>query len=86
MSRHSAKLDPLSINMKNVIQLILIVIIIGIRTDYSFSQNGEYNIIRISRISYIHTPYGKVVNQLKIDLETNKIYFKKRPNRKFKEI
>jgi hypothetical protein len=79
-------LEKLAIIMKNFTQLIIILLLIILKTGYSFSQFEEYTIIRISRISYIQKPFGTVKHQLKIDLESNKVYYRKNLKRKFKEF
>ena len=72
--------------MKTLKQLSIILLLLSLKTGYSFSQIEEYDIIRISRISYIHKSFGTIEKQLLVDLDSNKVYYRKNQNRKFKEF
>lgn len=72
--------------MKNTTQLIIILCLINFKTDLLFSQMQELEMIRITRISYVQKSFGTLQSQLKIDLNSNKVYFRKKCNRKFKEF
>lgn len=72
--------------MKNIVQLFMLLFLIGLKTGYSFSQIEEYDIIKISRISKVSNHEGTITEQLKVDLENNKIYYRKKLYRNFKEL
>lgn len=72
--------------MKNITRSILVLLLLSLNTEYSFSQLEEYDIIRISHVSYVHKPFGAVKEQLKIDLKHNKVFYRKNLRRKFKEV
>lgn len=52
----------------------------------TFSQTKSYNAIRLSRISYVHHSSGTIEKQALIDLENNKLYFRKNNKRPFREF
>jgi hypothetical protein len=71
--------------MKNRLQLI-IVLLLSLNAVNSFAQRGEHQVIRISRVSYVFNHSGSIKRQVEIDLSCNKVYRRKKANRKFKEF
>ena len=50
------------------------------------AQNLEFDVIRISKISYLRKPNGEVKEQILIKLNNNKVYKRKKVNAKYKLI
>lgn len=70
--------------MKKIIKSAIFLVLLLSFSDNLTAQKQQFDVVRISKISYLKTPYGEVKQQILIELDSNKVYQRKKINGKYK--